>query len=505
MKKIMLLPLDERPCNYKFPSMMPLSGFELLMPPKDILGDKKLAGDYDKIKAWVLENAGNADGIILSLDMLLYGGIVPSRLHKLTKTEISERIDIVREIRKINSTAAIYAFQLIMRCPWYSSDDEEPDYYEHYGTEIHNYGKYFHLESLGLLSDEQKLLKEENNKKIPTEVLSDYLNRRELNLWALDKAISFIQDGTVDFFIVPQDDSAEYGFTALNQIGIRKFIEENGLSKKVCIYPGADEVGMTLLSRMVCHFTNNKPNIYVYYASSNGAAVIPSFEDRPIDETIKYQIYAAGGRRVNTLLEADILAAVNISAEMEGCTPYSKPPSFDMNRCLTEYVEVMEYALSQNKAVAVLDVAYPNCGDIGLLKLLENENLLPRINSYAGWNTSSNTIGTALCQCVLSIYAADEYQNRLFSASRVVEDAGYCGYVRKYIVDNYLPDMGLDYFNADGKNKRVARIVETELDKFIKNELPQFYKTIDSISAEMPWRRMFEVDVTVKIKQDKEN
>ena len=39
--KIVMLPLDERPCNYEYPKMMPKGNFNLVLPPKDIMGDKK--------------------------------------------------------------------------------------------------------------------------------------------------------------------------------------------------------------------------------------------------------------------------------------------------------------------------------------------------------------------------------------------------------------------------------------------------------------------------------
>lgn len=35
--KIVLLPLDERPCNYNYPLMMPKSDYEIIVPPKEII------------------------------------------------------------------------------------------------------------------------------------------------------------------------------------------------------------------------------------------------------------------------------------------------------------------------------------------------------------------------------------------------------------------------------------------------------------------------------------
>ena len=140
--KIVMLPLDERPCNFDYPSMIPTGDIDLVLPPKDIMGDKKVAGKVDEIAIWLKENASGADALVVSLDTLVYGGIVPSRLHYDRIEELIFRADILREIKKENPSLKIYAFGLIMRCPSYSSADEEPDFYGECGAEIHLFGRY---------------------------------------------------------------------------------------------------------------------------------------------------------------------------------------------------------------------------------------------------------------------------------------------------------------------------------------------------------------------------
>ena len=57
MKNILFLPLDERPCNYDFPQMLVEgTGYRLLMPPREMLGKKKQAGDTEAIWKWLLAN-----------------------------------------------------------------------------------------------------------------------------------------------------------------------------------------------------------------------------------------------------------------------------------------------------------------------------------------------------------------------------------------------------------------------------------------------------------------
>ncbi len=40
-KKIVMLPLDERPCNFDFPAMMPKTDCELILPRKALWETKK--------------------------------------------------------------------------------------------------------------------------------------------------------------------------------------------------------------------------------------------------------------------------------------------------------------------------------------------------------------------------------------------------------------------------------------------------------------------------------
>ena len=58
MKKIMYIPLDERPCNYNFANFMLDGGdlLELVSPPLEMLGHKKSPANYEKLKTLFIED-----------------------------------------------------------------------------------------------------------------------------------------------------------------------------------------------------------------------------------------------------------------------------------------------------------------------------------------------------------------------------------------------------------------------------------------------------------------
>ena len=502
MKKIVMLPLDERPCNYDYPQMMPKAGYTLVMPPKEYMGDKKIPADTARLKSWLLDAVEGADACILSLDTLVYGGIVPSRLHEESLETLLARCETVEELRRRNPQMKLYCFQLIMRCPDYSLSDEEPDYYDLCGRELHLFGRYTHLELLGKLTEEDKTDFERVKKTIPPEVLKDFLGRRDKNLAVLEHNLTYIKDGIVDYFIVPQDDAAVYGFTSMNQMRIREYLKENSLHLKTAMYPSADDTGLTLLGRAVSELNGVRPKIYVHYASTKAESVVPWFEDRAIAETIKYHILSVGGQQVYSLPEADILLAVNMGSGMWYKDQHGYVQAYDIDRNLAEFTAYIRYALEQGKIVAVGDVCTCNGGDVELVRLLQAEELILKIHAYAGWNTSSNTLGTAICQAVLAFLGGDEKGRISFLLHRYYEDIGYMAYVRKDVTDNYLPTLGLDYFHADGKSGKAAEAVRAGLEKYMAENFPKLAALVKEVQVEMPWRRMFEADVKLILKEE---
>ena len=494
-KKIVLLPLDERPCNFDYPHMMPKTECNLILPPKEIMGKKKQAGDTDKIAAWVLENAKAADVMILSLDTLVYGGIVPSRLHHESAETLMKRLAVIKKLKEINPEMKLYGFGLIMRCPTYSSADEEPCYYADCGAEIHLYGKYTHLTALGGMTaaDETDFARVKGT--VPADALDDYLTRRKTNLAVLMHALSYAKDGTFDYFIVPQDDAAVYGFTAMDQMTVRAFLKEHTLHLKTAMYPSADDIGLTLLARATNEIYGTRPRIYVHYASIKGADTVPMFEDRRVGETIKYHILSVGGIQVYSLAEADILLAVNIGSEMMEISAPNRTTAYDIERNLAEFVNYVSYALEAGKIVSVADVAYPNTADPELTALLSRENLLLKLHAYAGWNTSSNTIGTVLCQAILYQTGRDDAGNTLFLLHRYYEDIGYMAHTRRLVYKTLLPPLGMSWSEVDGPDGQAAALVKAELVRYMQESYPALAALVNRVTVRLPWSRMFEADV----------
>lgn len=512
MKKIVFVPLDERPCTYNYPIMLAsmTSNINFVSIDKQYMGDIKKPGNIKKIQESLYNQCKDANYAIIAIDTLLYGGIVPSRLHYDDEKTLLDRLNFLRTLKKINPNLTIYAYHLIMRCPSGSGDSEEPNYYALCGKEIHEIGYYKHLSEIRPLNEKEQQIYDSDIKFIEDnnyqQYVDDYLARRKINALMNIHTLELVKDNIIDFLVIPQDDSAPYGLTAKDQMIVRKQIEEKNLQLKVLMYPDADAVGNTLLARVINRINNTTPKVYVRYSSCNNGNIIPLYEDRPVSESIKYQILAAGGIMSFDYTNSDIVLMVNLPLKnmLEARHLYDlnfKETSLDysVGRNLVEYVEYIKYLVSINKCVAVADIAYANGADSVLFNLLKNEDLLFKVNSYAGWNTAANTLGTCLPLAMINKIYGNSKQFYDFLALRYVEDVGYMADVRFAAYDKFK-DRFL-WKEIDGKeNGEVATYIRNNLISWINNNLVNDKYETKLVKHQQPWNRFFETEVKVEVK-----
>ncbi len=490
-RKIVLLPLDERPCNMFFPErLFSKDEFEIVRPKK--LGDKKIPADIEEINRFLKKECADADGLVLSIDTLLYGGLVPSRIHHETEETLLKRMELIREIRETNPKMLIYAFQVIMRCPSYSSNDEEPDYYEEYGEAIHKAGEMIHKSRLG---EEVEVPLSRIMSKIDQNCLNDYIGRREINRAMNVETLRYLHEGWIDALVIPQDDSAMYGYAAMDQKYVRDKIDEWDMVDQVLMYPGADEVELTLLARMENVLHGKCPKVYIKYISEKARDLVPLYEGATLSGTLKYHILSAGCQQTESYEQAEIILIVTAPADHmeEAMNQPSARAEYYMERNFPELIEFIKARIEDKKIITIADNAYANGGDLILIHLLDKNNLLMKMDGYAGWNTSANTIGTAIAEAVDAFYSGNTNQHKNFIVERYVEDGGYCGLVRKE-VSAQLPE-GMNYFDIKDKNGEVSALIKENLEIFCEKVLPTIADKITIIKVENPWRRMFEIDM----------
>ena len=503
--KVLYIPLDERPCNWGYPQMVAhlQPNLELVVPPLDLLGCKKQAADVPQLWQWLHSQIADCLVAILSIEMLVYGGLLPSRLHHHDRETLSVRLNQIRQLKQVHPALTILASNLIMRTPAYNSGEEEPDYYADYGEAIFRWGWLQDKQARQGLTEAETVELDERDRNIPAEYLTDYRQRRDRNLAVNQQTLDLVDEGTLAFLSIPQDDSALYGFTALDQQQIGRQIRQRRLQTKVHLYPGADEVGCTLLARAYGFLTGKQPQVYSLYSAVNGDGIVPLYEDRPLGESVKAHILAAGARVAFSPQTADFVLAINTPGKVmqEAWDNPIKDLTYTSHRSLRFFVESIGALLAEGKAVAIADVAFANGGETELVQLLDDAALWDGLLAYAGWNTNCNTLGTVLATAILGSNGADSAILDYNKIYHLLDGWAYQTVTRMEMVRTYLPSLGASYYDFNGQeptiNQEMARRMLAAWEETIRQSFQRWQ--ID-LKVSSPWQRMFEVGLELTLR-----
>jgi hypothetical protein len=381
-----------------------------------------------------------------------------------------------------------------MRTPNHNSSEEEPDYYAEHGYSLfrRKYLLDYQARHDSLADDQQAELE---RIQIPQEIINDYETRRIFNEFINIEVVNYLNSGFIDFLVIPQDDSSPYGYTAISQKNVINEIIQKKLDMKVMIYPGADEVALSLLTRAWHDFKNIEPKIYPYYASLLGPTIVPLFEDRPMYESLKAHVRVCKAKLVQSEQEADFILAINSPGKVPQDT-YDKEVdiSYTSYRHLLDFVLQIKDYIEAGKPVAICDSAFCNGGDIQLIHYLDNLGILDKIISYAGWNTNCNTLGTTLAQACIG--EGVNLHNLIY---RIIEDACYQTVIRHEITAVDLPELEVEKEDVSPKLSEVEDIIKDKLQSFYENLNIGKKHPITIKNIYIPWKRMFEIGMDINL------
>ncbi|OJF92122.1 DUF4127 family protein [Alkalibacterium sp. 20] len=501
---ILYLPIDERPCNTLVVANIAKTnkGIHLITPQKRLQEKKKIPAITQELWQWVEQEAAQCEGLIFSPELMLYGGLIPSRIHHLSDEKRDSFIEKLIKLKNDNPQLTILSSAIVMRTPGYNSSDEEPDYYEQYGEAIYK-SKYLFdkKERMGLSSNEEDQLVRLTD-TIPREVVADYENRRAYNLKTTLAILKLAKDSVINNVVVPQDDSAEYGYTAIDQKKVMTVINENGLGRSVLVYPGSDEVGATLLARFINDTNQYQPKVYALFSSTLGPSLIPNYEDRPFFETLKKHVQAINGKLVESMSEADIVLGYNTPGKIMQ-ESWEQETNIDQTyysfRDLNTFIDALKEAISAGKKVIVADSAFSNGGDRELINALVRENVFLGLYSYKGWNTNANTLGTTLAQgCIADSLSRETIKTNIY---HLLDDFIYQAMIRMNLTKSVLKQEDLNYFDLKDKAEKINTLISQAILDYYNNHLTTLANevAVKSLITRSPWNRMFETELEFDI------
>ncbi|MBR1396409.1 MAG: DUF4127 family protein [Selenomonadaceae bacterium] len=499
LERILYIPHDNRPVsNKQTVEVIEKLGYEVIVPPDELLGNRDNLGDPEKLWEW-LEASTDKDrtikAMVISADSMLYGSLVGSRKHNYTEDIITQRAERFRAFRKEHKKVPIYVFASIMRTPrtGEASGHEEPAYYRSYGADIFRYTELLDKQEMDGLNKRETKELEFLKKLIPEQVISDWLGRRNKNFNANKILIDLVKEKAFNYLLLGRDDNAPYSQTHMESRHLQEYGAYLGRTKYQAI-AGIDEIGIMLLTRAVNDMTNNIPFIYVGYGSGTGPATVPSYSDETIEKSIEAAILVTGAMKVPTLEKADIVLAVNTNPN--GKT-YEANTDFNNGRerdGTAYFVEMVNDYINKGCNVAVADIAFANGADNAIMEQFRNRGLLFKLKAYAGWNTPTNSMGFVLSTGMLTKRMSAEAVDELL-VTRYLDDWAYQSNIRNIIAGQLTWLRGDGWYgDLDGKKDAVSDRATKMLNHFVENNLPPFEGS-ECLFVTFPWDRMFEADI----------
>lgn len=492
---IMYVPFDNRPVSLDYViDTVAKSGLEILVPPEDDLANRTKSGNPNILWQWVFEHANEADSIVVSADALVYGGLVASRTHDLKEDVLLARIKNFQKLKEINPTARIYVFSTIMRSPHASSGGVEPTYYETYGPAIFQINALQDkMELQGLKPREEQEL----NKLIaavPVAALNDWYKRREKNFKVNVQLIHEAKKDSFAYLLIGRDDASPYSRSHQESRWLSR--STIGLSaSKYLSFPGADQLGMVLLARASNDLMFKIPSMAVKYTQGVGEKTIPSYEDVQIGQTVRNHIIAAGGVPLLSERMADMILAVHTPVDGwtreagGGANPEEPNPETII------FVKEIQSNLLANKKVAVADIAFANGSDNSFVAEMTKYKVVPRLESYSGWNTASNTVGYTIGQAIFAQSMTPQDKKTLL-AIRLLDDWAYQANIRSALLRDVLVPQGHGDVQLNELTPKLITETEQQMNLFAQRNL--YWFPLQKIEISFPWNRMFEVKVNLQ-------
>lgn len=504
--RVLLIPLDDRPTSAQLPQRLGLIGnAEVLTPPRELLGKFTQPGQPDNIMAWVKtqEEGGTFDVVIVALDMLAYGGLVGSRMHRVPTAEALRRVDFLRVLKRQMPQAKLYVQNVIIRLAPTPGDTQET-----YRSRLERWAEV----SVGTdapAKEATAVLERE----IPREVLADYQMTRRRNLLVNLKAVELADEGVIEYLILSQDDAKPRGIHVADRERLLDEIQAKGLEQEVAVQPGADEVSMLLLARALAQFHGYSPNIKAVYSSESIRTATMPFEDRPLHQTVSQHIRATGAQEAVGGQSPDVYLFVYASREEPGQAE--------------RFAAQLEAELAAGKRIILADIdprGDVQGGDPHFMDALNRRGLFPRLSGYAAWNTAGNTLGTALAQGMVytmaeaKLFTGQERSKTLraaqhwFTLHRVLDDYYFHTLVRGK-TNEYLHQQKQSSLIMGDEQTRKAEAFSRNLMLGYFESFTQSYFENGLIGSalscrasdfqfSLPWNRMFEASIDFTVRCD---
>ena len=504
-ERIILIPLDSRPAAGQFAQMIGnIASVDVIQPPYQTLGRFTSAGAPDAILTWLdKQDLSKVDAVIVSTDMVAYGGLIASRVPDTSYEKAIKRIRTLQAIRFRNPQVHFYGFSAIMRLA--PTDSRSTTGWRKNLALYEAAKEHFQRTGADTLYPGVAALRA----KVTARQIQDYEWTRSRDHNIQEELVRLTKTGLFDYFVLGQDDAQPFGPHMPETAQLKELVERLGIAGKVYFCEGIDQDSNVLLSRALLKGLDWTPHVRVVYSDPDGKSTVATFESKTVEDSLRDQLFASGARPA-TDEQCDYTVYLN--------TPSRDESSFQ--EFLNELNDQVD--LGAPVCVADIDLAKDGTADPELFNSLIQNGRMIKLLSYAGWNTAGNTMGTAIPAANVYLYARKankdplqrELARREFLLHRFVNDYDYHKYTRPlaYHLLDSIPSANRE--EAYGENWAMlnnfvkqdlgAHLQDTFKEEFLGKRFSAGNKeyevaSLDDVKIFLPWPRAYEVRLEFKM------
>ena len=493
---IAFVPLDDRPVTLQLPVMLgAIAGVDVVVPPRAIVGRYLEPGMPDAILGWLSSDATrDAFASVVSTDMIAYGGLVASRTPSVPQGLAITRLRTLATTRATRASQRFELFGTIMRlAPTGVPKLGAAATYFAAGPAVEAITAYANLpDPPG--TDAERAKAAQLRAQIGAPLLDAYLATRARNRNVDQFVLQQLAQGDYDRVVLGQDDAGPQGLHIADVRALRSFAARWGLRDRSSIEPGADELGMALVARALAVHIGWTPSVHVTYSRANGGAVNDPLEFAPIDTTVDNLIRSCGARRVGAGGEIELFVRIT------GTSPSDE----------SAFVDGIAQATAAGTLTAIADLTFLD-GSMeeqrALVETLVARKLAGTVAAFASWNTTANTVGTALPEAI-AVGAGrrsgtyDKTMHAQFAIDRYADDYIFHDFVRPQL-NRRLTEEGVSdhtYLLPDAAS-RTASLNRKRLWPLVLDLIQQIAPNYGNagLTITLPWDRTFETELDVRL------
>lgn len=501
MKRIVYLPLDDRPCVYDFPvKLAEILNWKIFLPPPEFLGNFTIPGNFDRLFNWLSGNIKGADTLIIYLDGLIFGNLLASRGKKTALLTALKRAEKLKKLLRQNPQVHVFAYSIILRNAPSGESLWRVKNAEKIAKVSADISRQIKKDNMSLKKNWWEKLDLDyfaENYKIKKSFIVSYLKTRQRNFNLNKLFLEWLKEGVLDYLWMGSDDTAPASLGALEYKILKRKIKRFKLNNKVFLYNGTDEGSQLMLAFYATKKMNMAPKFFPVYFPEGAKKIITKYENKSIEKNLTSQLRAAGASPAASRDRADIILYVNCPKDSQEEALLQEEKEVYFKDYYKKMASLLNKDMKKKRLISLVDVAYANGADVSLVKFLEKKIYLGRLASFSAWNTAGNSIGTAISQSILYYLSScrGKKANKRFLIERFLDDYIYQSMVRKKINIEVIAG-GMSIYNLGENKLRIEKLVKQEMKavsfKFLKDN---FKREKFKFTFSLPWPRTFEIKV----------